>query len=205
MSYYDLIEDVELHDMSWKRIKGDHAFSIVLDDWYNEYKEVYLKYVNYKSVVVQAGGFCGIYPRLFSEVFDVVYTFEPDPLNFFCLTLNCQSDNIIKAQGALGKQHEMVAIRRTCPTNKGMNVVHADKRSAVPTYVIDDLDLPECNLIQLDTEGYEHNILQGAKNTILKFKPVISVEDNNQSIEQYLTFFDYKKMVTINRDTIFAV
>lgn len=204
MNYDDLIEDVELYNKTWKRIKGDHAFSCVLDDWYNGQKEVYFKYLKDTMIVVQAGGFCGIYPRLFGEVFQAVYTFEPDPLNFFCLTLNCQSNNIIKTQGALGKQHEMVSVDRTCETNKGMNKVKANNKAMLPTYMIDDLNLIDCNLIQLDTEGYEYNILQGATNTISKFKPVISVEDSTEEINNLLFDFGYKEMKTVKRDTVFV-
>lgn len=205
MSYFDLVEDYEAHDIVWKRIKGDHAFALVLDGWFDYFKSEYMKYVKNTDVVIQAGGFCGIHPRLFSDIFNIVYTFEPDPLNFFCLTLNCQKDNIVKTQGALGKTHEMISVVRTCDTNKGMNVVLATDDAAIPTHVIDDFNLRSCDLIQLDVEGYEYNILQGAENTIKKFKPVITVEDTNQNIEKYLSQYGYEKKVTIHRDSVFAI
>jgi hypothetical protein len=52
-----------------------------------------------RRVIVQAGGCCGTYPRLWSN--DRVYTFEADPLNFFCLAQNCSGPSIVKAEAAL--------------------------------------------------------------------------------------------------------
>ena len=35
-----------------------------------------------RKVIVQAGGNCGYYPKQYAGLFDVVYTFEPEWLNF---------------------------------------------------------------------------------------------------------------------------
>lgn len=205
MNYMEQLEQVEFKDKSWYKIKEDMAFHYVIEDWYKCYGEMYCRHVKDFNVAVQAGGFCGVYPRMLGEKFNAVYTFEPDPLNFFCLTLNCQSTNIIKAQGALGKHADMVGIIPHAPHNRGMNrVIHVDNLG-FPTYRIDDLALPTCDLIQLDTEGYEYNILQGAENTIAKFKPVVTVEDTNEQIETLLFKYGYVKKIAIDRDSIYAV
>jgi hypothetical protein len=44
----------------------------------------------------------------------------------------------------------------------------------------------------LDIEGLEYEALQGAKDTIKKNKPVIIVENANESLEKYLNNLDYK-------------
>lgn len=203
--YEELIEKASFYDREWYKIKTDDAFQYVIGDWYKGYQEAYFTHLRSRNVAIQAGGYCGIYPKLFSESFNVVYTFEPDPLNFYCLTLNCQSDNIVKAQGALGAKHERVNLSRNCPTNNGMNKVYADTSAFLPTYKIDDLDLFDCSLIQLDTEGYEHNILIGAIETIVKYKPVIAVEDSHQGIVDLLEPLGYTIKSTIDRDTVFAI
>jgi hypothetical protein len=45
-----------------------------------------------------------------------------------------------------------------------------------PTYKIDDLSLPICDLIHLDIEGYEYYALQVGIETITTCKPVIVIE-----------------------------
>ena len=44
-----------------------------------------LNYTKQNKVCIQAGGNVGVWPKKLSTIFDVVYTFEPDPENFNCL------------------------------------------------------------------------------------------------------------------------
>ncbi len=45
-----------------------------------------LPHVKNKNVMVQAGGNCGFILSQFVPHFKAVYTFEPDPVNFYCGT-----------------------------------------------------------------------------------------------------------------------
>lgn len=150
------------------------AWTNPIRDWVGTHKDKWLSTVKNRQVAVQAGGNCGLYPRLLSEHFETVYTFEPDPLNFHCLVNNCQRDNIVKINAAVGKANELIHVLRHDPRNAGMHTVAAG--GIYPTFTIDSLALEACDFIQLDVEGYEVNALLGALGTIKKFQPVISVE-----------------------------
>lgn len=193
----------------WVWAKSDiHAWVGPKNDWEHGHKEKILNYVpDYKrKVVVQAGGNMGMYPRLLSDIFESVYTFEPDPVNFHCLVANCQRDNIIKMNAALGYKHEMVSISVErfvdWDTNYGVRDVVKKDNSHIPTFMIDDLDLKYCDLIMLDVEGYELNILKGAVKTIEKFKPVIFAEYAEPCIP-YLQSFGYAAIDRSFGDIIF--
>ena len=54
-----------------------------------------------------------------------------------------------------------------------------------PTIVVDNLNLPGCDLIQLDVEGYELNALLGAVETIKKYKPVLCIEFCEKWLNRY--------------------
>ena len=198
----EYLEKIVVGEREWVKIASDDAFHDILEG-FEKYREAYIEHVTNFGVAVQAGGYCGVFPRLLGEMFQTVYTFEPDYANFFCLVNNCYSSNIIKAQGALGNEHGMITVVRAHPQNRGMTQVRHTPSSHVPVYVIDDLDLPVCNLIQLDTEGYEHKILLGAKNTIDRHRPLISVEDSNQQIQEFLEGFGYKEVAKVFRDTVY--
>lgn len=198
----ETFEYVTVDGRKWMKIEQDNAFLDILEG-FESYRPVYDGFVPEKYIAVQAGGYCGVFPRLLGEMFQTVYTFEPDFANFHCLVNNCYGSNIIKAQGALGNEHGMVTVSRQHPQNRGMTNVKHTPSSHVPVYIIDDLDLPVCNLIQLDTEGYEHKILQGAKNTIIRHRPLISVEDSTQMIQEYLEHYGYKKVAEVYRDTVY--
>lgn len=140
------------------------------------------KFCTDKKVVIQAGGNCGLYPRIYSEIFETVYTFEPDPINFFCLVQNVKKNNVIKFQSCLGSNHNLVSVEidKNLLEKKGYNsgTFQVTGKGIIPTIKIDDLELEECNLIHLDIEGFEGYALEGGIETIKKCKPIICLEIN---------------------------
>lgn len=160
-------------ELLWPKSDRD-AYDAILNDWKVQHED-WLKDVESKRVVVQAGGNCGMYPLLYSSYFDNVYTFEPDPLNFYCLTNNCQLDNVIKFNTALGSGG-MVTLTNYEYYNIGTMETQVSSRGHIPSIRIDDLDLKYCDLIHFDLEGFEDDALIGAMDTIEKFSPIIILE-----------------------------
>ena len=118
-----------------------------------------------------------MYPMLFNAFFERVYTFEPDPLSFFCLVNNCQYGNVYKFNCALSHRPGYVDIIETDqPDNRGMNRVREVQLPSFPSMPLDSLKLDGVNLIQLDLEGFEHWALLGAQKTIEHNEPMIIVE-----------------------------
>lgn len=160
--------------------------------------------VDKKRVAVQAGGAMGMWAKRMSQVFDVVYTFEPTPQSFHCLNFNCPEENIVAFNAALGWEAGMVNMQ--FPEHKARSKSGKDNYGGfrcfpggyIPTMKIDDLELPGCDLLFLDLEGYELFALKGAIHTIKKYKPVIVMEDKGCSnafgyakgdVEKYLAAF----------------
>jgi len=131
-------------------------------------------YLKQTNVVVQAGGNGGLMVQPFAEKFKYIYTFEPDPVNFYCLTLNVTGSNVHKFQACLGNERAMISLNTMYENDNGAFFVQGKGR--VPVLRIDDLGLEECDLIQLDIEGFEYQALLGGLDTIKKYKPVIAVE-----------------------------
>jgi len=156
----------------------------------NQFTEIankILPYVKNKNVMIQAGGNCGFLLSKFIEHFNIIYTFEPDPVNFYCLNQNITTSNVIKMQCCVGNNPTPVLtqqlIRPNYPHDTGG--VHISGLGYTPTIIIDDLNLPECGLIQLDVEGYELNALLGAIETIKKHKPVLCIEFCEKWLNRY--------------------
>jgi FkbM family methyltransferase len=128
-----------------------------------------------KRVMVQAGGNWGFWPRQFAEMFDTVYTFEPDRDCFTCLVANTQDKkNVVCIQAALGYDRELVDLWRDTDTTGNQ---HVEGKGIYPTLRIDDLGLDVCDLIYLDIEGREQQALKGAEATIEACQPVIIFEE----------------------------
>ncbi len=210
MNYADQLKvrDQDVDGISgWTWVKEDSgAWDGPHQEWMNSHRDAYLGASRGRDIVVQAGGNCGLYPRLFAKYFKTVYTFEPDPLNFHCLVNNCQLDNIIKINGALGSDNCMVRVQRSGMGNVGCHTVNSnDGERLVPQFTIDQLYLPACDFIQLDVEGYEINILKGALKTIEKYKPGISCENGtNNGIPELLVQYGYNCKTAVGADTIYV-
>ena len=146
-----------------------------------------LPYVTNRDVMIQAGGNCGFILSTFINHFKNVYTFEPDPVNFYCLNQNVTSPHVFKMQACLGESKETVNVQQLIREGRLHDIggVHVSGVGATPTIVIDDLNLAGCGLIQLDIEGYEFKALKGAIKTIKKYKPVICVELCEKWLNRY--------------------
>lgn len=117
----------------------------------------------------------GVYTRKFAEAFERVYAFEPDQINFKCLTQNLLDvDNVWLMCAALGETSQSVSLRNPDPNNCGTPCVAG--AGDVPMLSIDSLNLRDVDCIHLDTEGYELLILMGAVKTIQQCNPLIVVE-----------------------------
>jgi len=163
-----------------------------------------------KGIVIQAGGNCGFYVKQYADLFETVYTFEPNPQNFFCLTNNAQQSNVIKFQACLGDNNKSVGLTYK-KKNAGVSRVHGD--GIFPTMRIDDLMISGCDLIHLDVEGYEFFALRGAIETIKQYKPIIVLEwleHNDQfgvtstEIINWLSNLGYKEVEQFYHDKVFA-
>lgn len=173
------------------------------------------QFVPRRRVVVQAGGNCGMWVRRYSQVFEEVYTYEPDPVNWECLRRNIDGiPNVMKFNSAVGDKPGLTDIEVRWDVNRGANRLKAGDR--IPVVRIDDSAgalISACDLLQLDVEGYEHLALLGAERTIKAFKPTIVLELKGHG-EHYgypdgatidmLAGWGYRHVHTIRTDHIFT-
>jgi len=162
--------------------------------------------------VIQAGGNVGVYPLALSQKFKTVYTVEPDVDNYEALEANtCNARNILSRRAAFGRVHGRAAIDRVYPDNIGAHQVKQGNEFAV--IPIDSLGVVDCDFLQLDVEGSEHDALLGAVATIEASWPVITLELKGHG-ERYgytdedtinlLADMGYKIADRVNRDVIFT-
>jgi len=138
-------------------------------------RDLILQHVKKRDVIIQAGGCMGMYPRLWAESFNLVYTFEPDPINFYCLVANCPDARIIKMQTALAASAMPCSACLVEERNAGAVMLQAagGPLLALP---LDALSFQAVDAIQLDCEEWEENVIAGAKNTLVKHRPIVSLE-----------------------------
>jgi len=154
-----------------------------------------------RGVAIQAGGNCGVYAAQYAEKFTSVYTFEPEHINFHCLTHNLQRHkNLYKFQSFLGIGTEKTSgiinpADQQSEANSGM-FQRTNSTGDIAVLSIDNLGLTGCDLIHLDIEGGEHDALLGAEDTIRQFKPLICLEwfQNTDKLKQLMDSLKYKEV-----------
>lgn len=208
MDYADLVEErswaLGNHD-KWFWPKTDHGLWNIRYELGEEQIPKIMRHVKARRICVQAGGALGMAPLIYSGHFETVYTFEPNPVNFYFLNLNVRKPNVIKINAILGAKHGLAGIGdNPDETNRGIFTVKPE--GIIPTFTIDDLELPVCDLIHMDMEGFEINALRGAVKTIIRYSPVIVGEGINgrQDCHDFLTEFGYKYVENVVSDSIYV-
>lgn len=207
-----MIEFVEAHGLWWPRGSEGYCERYVkrAPDM-----EAALRRCAGRSVVVQAGGHCGVWPLWLAERFETVYTYEPDAANFACLSRNvCANGASEKIFAARGMLANLFAGPLSISHSKKNIGGHKGKPEPgnIPTYTIDHLKLPACDLIVLDVEGMELPALHGATHTIARCRPVLMLEDNDlgtrygwggrEQVAKFLTAINYEIVDRVSEDVI---
>jgi FkbM family methyltransferase len=114
-----------------------------------------------------------------------VYSFEPQRHVFQMLCANVAMNalrNVLTYQNAVADRKSTIRIPVIDPRRKyNFAAVSMKEHTAGEEVVVIDIDslqLHFCNLIKIDVEGMETLVLNGARSTIERFRPVLFVENN---------------------------
>lgn len=122
------------------------------------------------------------------------YAFEPQPRLFQILCANLalnDVDNALAYPEACGAEEGEAMIPRIDYAQRGNfgGVSLGDATDAgivVRVRPIDALDLPACGLLKIDVEGFEAQVVLGARETIRRCRPVIYIENDRAAKQQEL-------------------
>jgi FkbM family methyltransferase len=184
--------------MSWGRIKtefvtypwfGERIISprswihFLDDNWENESLNHLVQNIEQGDVFVDVGACFGLYTVIASKLVKrdgFVYAFEPDPYMFRLLKANIEMlrlENIIACNFALGESNR---VSKFYVTNGGMSSLQpmTGLRSVINTSVktLDHFHIKKIDWMKIDTEGTEHLVLEGAKETLERCKPKLLIE-----------------------------
>jgi len=156
--------------------------SIILYDQYNM-QESSIK----NKIVVDAGANVGIF-SIYAAVLGAkkVYAFEPVKETYDILVENIKrnglENQILPINKGLGNKNEIKIISYRYCGDGGANISAKKnkelKNQSAVLIPLDDFvkenNIERIDFIKMDTEGYEENVLLGAKETIKRWKPILS-------------------------------
>ena len=115
----------------------------------------------------------------YSRLFERVFGYEPNKKNYdLCLKnlkLNNSQNCVVKNNAVMDKIINGITIKHA-GGNSGCYYFKEDSSSNINSIILDEEQIEDVDFIKIDTEGSELYVLRGAKNLIIKYKPLIQVE-----------------------------
>jgi len=165
-----------------------------------------IKKTTQRRNAIDIGAHYGVMSYNLAKLFKQVHAFEIDPHVYSCLEKNIKKFSVSNAQCypyGLGEKDSNVGLHANRNKTFSTHIDLSATENLVPIRTLDSFCIPDVDLIKIDAEGYEPLIIQGAINTIEKYKPVILYECkghesrygyNSNSILEMLEPLGYKEL-----------
>lgn len=177
----------------------------------NEYYEL-KKFIKKKQNVIDVGANIGRYSFKLSDLVGKkgsVYAFEPMEkcyITLLSLINFSNKKNILPFNLALSDKTSFVRMKELESKNNNYlfgtqtesRIVKSTKNSNIKYSIrLDDIKFnKKISFIKIDCEGFEVQVLKGAKNIIKKNKPIILVEYNSPKVVKFLKSLNYREKIT---------
>jgi FkbM family methyltransferase len=196
----------DVHIEDWKAKTGSFTQNKCLEKFKTHCKVCEIKL----KTVLDIGAWCGTWSHAMHEYAEHIVAFEPDPLHVKCLKLNLKRiTNCTIRNEAVGDKEGLVSL-----TNDDFTQAKriADTPGQLKMITLDQLEYDNVEMIKIDVEGYEMNVLEGAKKLLaspnLKFL-MIELNNNtkkygssNLEIEKYLDKMGFEIMIKVWPDVV---
>lgn len=143
--------------------------------------ELALMLVKRRKFAVDVGAHAGLWSWQMALDFQKVTAFEPVREHVDCWRKNMQGcSNAALVEVALGEERRSAHMQRT-ELGMGLKMAVADEGELVSMRTLDSYHLNRVDLLKVDVEGYELAVLRGARETLLRCRPVVVVEQKTST------------------------
>ena len=142
-----------------------------------------------RRICLDIGGHVGLWAMWLTGWFDTVHSFEPVPGFADIYPLNVNMRRAVLHRLALGGREGEVTISIPLDMTGNSHVAipgrdpdrrdghgPVDQISGVPMVTLDSLGFDDVDFVKIDVEGYELPVVQGARETLLRNRPNIVIE-----------------------------
>jgi FkbM family methyltransferase len=200
-NYWMPDSDNHFHRMITKRIKNGGPA-----EYQDDVRDAAYKYVTDFDLAIDVGANVGLWAKPLTEKFKQVLAYEPMQQVYECLELNVKDLPVQINSFALGSVNDKVTMEFD-KDNTGNSFVSDIGTGNITIKRMDDLNLPKFGLLKIDCERHELEVLKGATETILKYKPIIVCEqhpDTNECAGEYIKSLGAKELTNVRKDYIFG-
>jgi len=161
-------------------------------DTNNFFEITFLNYIfnnhNKQKGIIDIGANLGNHSLFFAKFLecDVVHSFEPIDINFTLLQKNMENFEYKSKlyNLALSNKSGHMDIYNSQENNFGGFSLHSYSNGSsflvgktTEVITLDSLNLENITMIKIDVENHENEVLEGSRNTILRNKPIIFIEN----------------------------
>lgn len=171
------------------------------------------RYVPQGASIIDAGANIGNHAVYFAKLCGAkkIFAFEPLRQTFKILERNIQLNAPEKIQCfnfALGAAEGRAELRKYALDNLGATVLGVSDAGQYPVLPLDSFEFDALDVIKIDVEGAEVSVLEGARQTLAKFRPVIVTEilpETNQVSDEKLKALNYRRVEALSdRDFVYC-
>ena len=191
--------------------KKDKSYEIYFSK-FDHYQEAQrnraLAQVNKWNLAIDIGANIGLWSRDLTSFFGQTICFEPNSNCMKCLKKNIIIEKAIIYNYALGLKNEEKEL--FIPNNvgassfinkiiKGHNpdgseiynkLPQRTKKQLVKVKKLDEFNFNEIDFIKIDVQGYEYEVLKGAKKTLELNSPILCIEEDNVTNSKTIKFLE---------------
>lgn len=141
-----------------------------------------------RRMAIDVGAHVGLWSIPLSKAFGSVMAFEPHPDHRACFERNLQGvENVFLYPFAVGDREGRVRLSVETESSGGTHIVADGDGPAADLVTIDSMapDDAPVDLVKIDCEGFELPVLRGARETLLRCRPVVVVEQKPQHADRY--------------------
>ena len=175
-------------------------------EYQDDVRDEAYKYVTDFNIAVDVGANVGLWAKPLTQKFNRVIAYEPLEQVYSCLERNVNRAKVDINKFALGSTNNKVDMVYD-HINTGGSYVSEVGTGTIDIKRMDDLNLPKFGLLKIDCERHELEVLKGAMDTILKYKPIIVCEqqaDTDECAGLFLKSFGAREITNVRKDYIFG-
>jgi len=200
-NYWMPDSDNHFYRMITKRVKNGGPA-----EYQDDVRDTAYKYVTDFDLAIDVGANVGLWAKPLTEKFKQVFAYEPMQQVHECLELNVKGLPVQVNFFALGSVNDKVTMEFD-KDNTGNSYVSDIGTGNITIKRMDDLNLPKFGLLKIDCERHELEVLKGATETILRYKPIIVCEqhpDTNECAGEYIKSLGAIEFTNVRKDYIFG-
>lgn len=141
-----------------------------------------IPYIRQWRTAVDVGGHVGFWSLQMAPRFSGVIAFEPVPGFRECFGKNVLAGNVTLHPCALGSVSGKVRMKIDPADSGGTHVDPVSEGGNVEMRTLDSFGLENIDFVKIDCEGFERQVVEGAKETLKRCRPCVICEQKQHKL-----------------------